>query len=86
MSEAAPNRGRLLVATDRTGRVVAAALSGEEDEMRSGIEVLDGQTLHEVDLPSEFAGAHLDAILGALDHATVAPSGSLKLRKTPRGK
>lgn len=81
MTEERSTRIRLFVAADAKGRVVAAAYGVKDDEMHSGIEALEGQTVKEVDVPSELASAHPNAILAALDGATIEPSGALKLKK-----
>jgi hypothetical protein len=66
-------------AVDNRGNVVAAAYSNEDDEVRSGLEPLEGQTLHEVKIPSELEGIDSPhAVLAALEDARVTPRGMLQ--------
>ena len=73
--------GKLVVATDSKGRVVAAAHVVEGGEITTGLEALDGQTVHELAIPPELKSmTSSHALLASLAHARVSPGGELRLR------
>jgi hypothetical protein len=73
---------KLTVATDSKGRVISAAVSGADDEVSCAVEPLDGQFVHELDVPHHLAMvSSSDAILAAIEDAVVTPAGSLQLRE-----
>lgn len=78
----ANEKRRLVLVTDQQGKVVGAAMSGEEDDMQVGMEPLEGQVLHEMELPRQLRELPSQELLGAvLEGATVSGDGQLRFRK-----
>ncbi len=73
---------KVIVASDSRGNIIAAAHSVEGGEIATSLEALEGQTLHELEIPAELAALESsDAILAALADARITPGGTLKLRE-----
>lgn len=82
MSAKSRSRGRLVVATDSRGEIVAAALTTDDAEVQTGLEPMDGQTVHELEIPTEFEAIDSPhAMLAALVDARMTRTGALKMRE-----
>ena len=76
-------RKRIIVATDSTGRILAAALPGDGGEVSTGLEAIDGQIVHEIEVPQDLESLESPhAVLAAISDGRVSPKGELKLAKT----
>lgn len=74
-------RQKLVVVTDAHQRIVASALTREDDEIRTGVEPLEGQVVHELEIPEALASLETpEALFAALEDARVTSTGTLQFR------
>jgi hypothetical protein len=74
--------GKLVVVTDQQGRVVGAAMPTKEKDMQVGMVPLEGQSLHEVELPKNLRSfTSPETLTAALDGACLTANGELNIRE-----
>ena len=82
MSNTDDSPWRLSVGVNQNGRILAAAISRPDADVQAELVQAEGLTVHSLELPKHLASLDSEeAILVAIQDATVSSTGELHMRK-----